>query len=320
MSKLRTVACDFGNFELKTCAGGEPTAIRSIHFKLPKGVNALSAKPTSPIIEVSGDRYHFGLQANKYSSHEKTVTQSKELLAQLHLYASLEPSEGTFRLVVSHHSPDVVRSELTNALSGTHRYRRNGHDCSIKIDEVHVVPEGYGTYWLAKSAGLTPSSGHTVIIDIGGGSWLYRVIDQDGEIIAQSVSDRLGSFALAANIAHDERLREPLRKFGITQPDAGVVMDGFRLGHTYAETAVSWRQWLDDYRLPWFKQILGGVKAELTNLLPYCRGFVLTGGGANLVSDRIVNVDSFEIIQNPNFSNVLGMYQEYADQSVGVTA
>jgi len=228
MQKLKTVALDFGNYDLKSFDGsGTPRAIRSIHRKLPRGVNALIAKRNSPIVSVDGDRYHFGFQAAKYSSHEQTARLDKALLAKLHLYACLEATEGNYRLIVSHHSPEVVAASLRQAMVGKHSYTRNGQPCTLTVKAVEVVPEGMGAYWAARQAGFVPSSGHTIVIDIGGGSWLYRVVDSDGDEIAQDVSDRLGSYALASQIAHDDRLKQPLRRYGLTSADPGKVLEGF---------------------------------------------------------------------------------------------
>lgn len=309
-----TIAADFGNFELKVCDGNTaPRAIRSIHFKLPRGVNPLKPYRNSPLVEVDGDRYHFGFQAGKYSSHEKTVIQDKSLLARLHLYASVEATEGRYRLIVSHHSPDVVASVLTKALKGKHSFVRNGKACDITITNVEIVSEGMGAYWAACHAGFTPVTGHTIVIDIGGGSWLYRVVDSSGEVIAESVFDRLGSYALASQIAHDERLKAPLRQFGITSPDPGVVMDGFCNGHTYAETNVSWKTWVDDYLDPWYRNIFGAVRADCTTHLPFTRRFIVTGGGAHLVRDNLKAHHAFVVMPDPNFANCIGMYEQFSN-------
>ena len=311
--KLNTVALDFGNYELKVCDGGDRAlAIRSIHRKLPKGVHALKGYKNSPLVETENTRFHFGHQAGKYSTHEKTVVADKALLARLHLYACLDAPEGRYRLIVSHHSPEVVADGLRKVLVGKHQYRRNGQDCSFEVKQVEVVPEGMGAYWAAKQAGFTPTTGHTIVIDIGGGSWLYRVVASDGEIIAQSVSDRLGSYALAAQIAMDDRLKTPLRRYNLTSADVGVVLDGFAQGHVYAETGISWKDWLGEYLDPWFQGIFAQIRADCASYLPFTRRFVVTGGGAHLVAHKVRGNDAFVVMPDPNFANVTGMWDKFA--------
>ena len=329
MPKLPTLAVDFGNYELKSFDGtGKPRAIRSIHRKLPHGVNALVVKRNSPLVEVDGDspsgtrreRYHFGFQASKYSSHEQTARLDKALLAQLHLYACMEATEGTYRLVVSHHSPEYVTADIRKALIGKHSYRRNGQECTITVKAVEVVPEGMGAYWAAHQAGFIPNTGHTIIIDIGGGSWLYRVVDSDGDIIAQSVADRMGSYALASQIALDDRLKSPLRRYGLTSADPGKVLEGFVSGHRYEETGISWADWLDEYRDPWFSNIFSQLRADLASYLPATRRFIVCGGGAHLVSHKLNGNSAFVVMPDPSFANVLGMFERYTAPALQVVA
>jgi len=319
--KLSTFTADFGNFELKYLdSAGQPRAIRSIHFRLPRGVNALKAYENSPVIEANGTRYHFGTQANKYSSHEKTVVADKALLARLHLYACISATEGSFKLVLSHHSPDLVADDLRKALIARHQFTRNGKQHDITVKAVEVVHEGLGAYWAAKQAGFVPPTGHTILIDLGGGTWLSRVIDSDGEIIASNVADRMGAYALASQIAHDSRLKDGLRRFGITSPDPGVVMDGFTRGHVYAETGVSWGLWLDEYLDGWFKNIFAQIRADYTNQLPYTRRFIICGGGAHLVAHKLTGKEAFVVMPQPNYSNVIGMAEHYTQTQLQAVA
>lgn len=312
--ELQTVALDAGNYQLKVCDGTDPRSIRSVQYRLPKGVNALRSLRNSPIIEIAdGTRWHVGSQAFKYSSQEQTVTQDKALLAKIHLYASLEMTAGQVRLIASHHSPDVYEETLKRLLVGEHSYKRNGVECSIAVESVEVVPEGLGAYWSAQRAHLIPERGYVIVIDLGGSSWLYRVIDSDGEIIAQDVGDRLGTYHLAKQIAADERLKAPLRKFGITSPDPGLVLDGFTRGHTYAETGISWANWLSEYRDSWFKNILGSIQSACTTYLPSTRRFIVCGGGAFLVEGKLHGKEPFVVLSDPAFANVIGMYQRYSN-------
>lgn len=312
-SPLALLAADFGNFELKyTTDEGTTHAIRSVHYRLPKGINGLLAKPTSPIVELpDSSRYHFGSQAFKYQSQEKTVVQDKALLARLHLYACLE-SSGELRLLVSHHSPDQYRTLLQKALMGNHEFKRNGATITATVTDVQVIAEGQGAYWQAKSMGFIPPSGYTILVDIGGGSWLSTVYDAEGDAIAHHVVDRMGTYHLALQIANDERLKAPLRAIGITAPDPALVMDGFRNGHRYAETGLSWMDWLEEYLDPWYRNIFSTIKAQYTAHMPYTRRFIVTGGGSHLIAERVKKSAAFIVMPDPNFASVLGMHSHFA--------
>jgi hypothetical protein len=306
-----TIAIDPGNFAIKVADGEPPRTIRSVQYRLPQGVNPLKMLKNSPLIELEdGTRYHVGHQAFKYASQEQTVFQDKAKLARLHFYAAIAQPKGDFRLIVSHHSPQVYASLLTKQLLGIHSFRRNGIPFEVNVSSVEVVPEGQGIYWAGQQAGFVPNSGYTIVLDLGGSSWLYRVFDSEGDIIAEEVGDRFGSYHLAKQITADDRLKKPLRSIGITSPDPGVVLDGFTRGHVYAETGISWKDWFSEYLDPWFKTIVGGMQTACTTHLPNTRRFLVAGGGAYLVQSKILGLrqSPFEVLPQPDFAGVLGMY------------
>ncbi|HEY9695904.1 MAG TPA: hypothetical protein V6D10_01345 [Trichocoleus sp.] len=307
---LTTIALDPGNYQIKICDGSEqPRAIRSVQYRLPRGVHALKELKNSPIVELEdGARYHVGHQAFKYASQEQTVLTDKAQLAKLHFYSAIETIQGDIRLVVGHHSPEAYAGVLQRSLAGHHSFKRNGILHQVNVVSVEVVPEGIGAYWSAEQAGLTPDTGYTIVIDLGGSSWLYRVVDQDGDIIAGDVGDRFGSYHLAKQIAADDRLKTPLRRYGITSPDVGAILDGFTRGHCYQETGITWIEWFPEYLDPWFKQILGTVQTACTAHLPSTRRFIVAGGAAHLVEAKLRGIQPFIVMPNPSFANVQGMF------------
>ena len=216
-SKL--LSLDFGNFELKAFDGRVITRIRSLQTPIAKGQRALQGTDASPILELNGQRWHVGAQCRHYRSAEATVQGDKTQLAQLHLAACI-PQSGTYRLVVSHHSPDEYRNFLVNALVGQHNYTRNGQPISVTVQSVEVVAEGYGAYQLARMRNYIPQRGYTVLIDLGGSTWLSTVYASSGQVIDHESHERQGTYALAVAIAKDERLSRPLQQqFGISAPN-----------------------------------------------------------------------------------------------------
>ena len=65
-----------------------------------------------------------------------------------------------------------------------------------------------GAYHYGKSQGMIPSNGYTIVIDIGGGTWLTRLVDGDGEVIDENIMDRGGTYELATAISFDRRLTD----------------------------------------------------------------------------------------------------------------
>ncbi|MBD2019916.1 ParM/StbA family protein [Leptolyngbya sp. FACHB-36] len=306
----RSLALDAGNYDLKFWDGiGHPKAIRSVRYQLPQGRDAVRYSDASPLIELSdGNRFHFGAQAYKYRRQQQTVVENKVELTQLHLYACLEPWEGVteFSLNVYASTPEPARNAeaIKQQLLGFHQFKRNGCDYRVMVEQVEVEREGMGAYYYAQRLGLIPDTGYTIVVDIGGGTWLSRLVDEDGEVIDENVMDRGGAYELAASISFDHRLIDSLG----TTADPSVVMDGFRTGHTYADTGLSWEPWLEEHLDPWFKGIFQTIKAQYTPFMARVTRFLVTGGSTHLISERLAGRKLFAVMGDPQFANVRGLF------------
>lgn len=315
-STAPVLALDAGNYDLKFYNGhSHPKAIRSVRYQLPQGRDAVSYSEASPLIELpDGRRYHFGAQSYKYRRQQQTVIENKVDLARLHLYACLEPLAGGvsdygLNLLVS--TPDPFRNgeAIHEQLLGLHEFTRNGIDFRVIVESVTVEREGMGAYHYAKTQGIIPGQGYTIVIDIGGGTWLTRLVDADGEVIDENILDRGGTYELAVAISFDRRLTDPLG----SSADPCIVMDGFRIDHVYADTGLSWAGWLDEYLDPWFKGIFQTVKAQYTPYMPRVTRFLVTGGGSHLISERLQGRNLFAVMGDPQFANVRGLFLMMGD-------
>jgi hypothetical protein len=306
----RTLALDAGNYDLKFWDGsGHPKAIRSVRFQLPQGRDPVRYSDASPLLELTdGNRYHLGAQAYKYRRQQQTVIENKVELCRLHLYACLEPWEGIteFSLDLYVSTPDPGRNEeaMKKQLLGFHEFKRNGLHYRVMVERVEVEREGMGAYYYAQRQGLIPESGYTIVIDIGGGTWLTRLVDAEGEVIDENVMDRGGAYELATSISFDKRLTDALG----TTADPGVVMDGFRNGHRYADTELTWAAWLEEHLDPWFKGIFQTVKAQFTPYMPRVTRFLVTGGTTHLITERLQGRRLFALMSDPQFANVRGLF------------
>jgi hypothetical protein len=309
----RTLALDAGNYDLKFYDGiNNPKAIRSVRFQLPQGRDAVRYSDSSPLIELpDGTRYHFGSQAYKYRRQQQTVVENKVDLARLHLYACLEPelsaegiSDFPLHLYVSTPEPAKNQAILKTQLSGLHEFERNGVPFRITVERVEVEREGMGAYRYAQRIGLIASTGYTIVVDIGGGTWLTRLVDEEGEVIDENVMDRGGAYDLATSISFDKRLTNALG----TTADPGIVMDGFKTGHTYADTGLSWSAWLEEHLDPWFKGIFQTIKAQYTPYMARVTRFLVTGGSSYLISERLAGRKLFAVMPDPQFANVRGLF------------
>jgi hypothetical protein len=221
--------------------------------------------------------------------------------------ACVEPpsEEFTLHVYTSHPRPEQFSDVIEKQLLGDWTYTRNGKKAIAHLESVCVEHEGLGAWRTAKTLNLIPEQGLTIVIDIGGGTWLSRLIDSEGEILDGSVSERGGAYSLASDISFDDRLKTTVND----QPTPGIIMDGFASGsHYYGENpGASWREWLDEYREPWFREILGKVKNQYQQYLPRVRRFLITGGSSHLVAEKIQGIPLFAMTPHPRFDNVLGL-------------
>ncbi len=309
----RSLALDGGNYDLKFWDGtGLPKAIRSIRFQVPQGRDAVRYSDSSPLIELpDGTRYHFGTQAYKYRRQQQTVVENKVDLARLHLYACLEADRAaedlcqfTLQLHVSTPEPAKSQDSLKSQLMGVHEFKRNGIPFRVTVDRVEVEREGLGSYRYAQRLGLIAENGYTIVVDIGGGTWITRLMDAEGDVIDENVMDRGGAYELATAISFDKRLSNLLG----TTADPAIVMDGFKTGHNYADTGLSWSLWLDDYLDPWFKGIFQTIKAQYTPYMARVTRFLVTGGSSHLITERLAGRKLFAVMPEPQFANVRGLF------------
>ncbi|MEO1349836.1 MAG: ParM/StbA family protein [Cyanobacteria bacterium J06635_15] len=305
------LALDAGNYDLKFFSGSDhPKAIRSVRFELPRGRDPVRYSEASPLIELpDGRRVHFGTQAYKYRRQQQTVVENKVELAKLHLYACTSALDGQvfeYPLSLYLSTPDPARHGelLQEQLLGVHEFKRNDHDYQVTVNQVTVLREGMGAYEYAKKQGHIPSEGYTIVVDIGGGTWLTRLVDAEGDVIDENVLDRGGTYDLAASISFDKRLTDALG----TSADPCLVMDGFRDDHVYADTGLSWAEWLDEHLDPWFKGIFQTVKAQYTPYMARVTRFLVTGGGSHLIAERLAGRRLFTVMGDPQFANVRGLY------------
>lgn len=310
---MRTLALDAGNYDLKYWDGiGNPSAVRSMRYQLPTGRDPVKFNDSSPLVELEdGTRFHFGMQAYKYRRQQQTVVENKVDLSKLHLYACLSPGRlenGVCRLAINLHvstpEPERHRKLIKEQLLGYHEFTRNEIPFEVTVEQVNVEREGLGAYRTAQRMGLIPDTGYTIVIDLGGGTWLSRLIDADGEVIDENVMDRGGAYDLATSISFDKRLANALG----TTADPGIIMDGFRSGHVYADTGHGWEDWLDEYLDSWYKNIFRMVKSQYTPFMPRVTRFLVTGGSSHLIADRFAGFPLFAVMPDPQFANVRGLY------------
>jgi Actin like proteins N terminal domain len=313
---MKLVSIDAGNFEIKACWGSEPIAIRSVFKKLPSSANMPRHNDLNPVIELAnGDRFALGQYASVMQGNQPMATTRKEQYALLSVLTCLTPElcQSPLKLVFSHFQPELEADALVEKLHGTHRFKRNGKALSVDIEQVEIIPEGLGSLWAAKSRGLLPDSGLTLLVDIGGGSYLARVIDQSGYEVAPSVtSAKGGTVALAGSIAADGRLVQALSDRGVRGIKTAPIMEAFQdETYRYAETGVSFKNWMHEHIDSWFEAIIDEVSTSFEGYNDRITKILFTGGAANIVKSKIQGNEMFLLMPKASLANVVGSYSHF---------
>ncbi|NER28653.1 MAG: ParM/StbA family protein [Symploca sp. SIO1C4] len=295
----------------------EPAAIRSIRASITEG-NAIVGRVSNqtPVLELNGKTYHYGTAAYDYAMvhHIAKGDKASEILPNC--LACIKPPKSEFKiqLVTSHPDPDGYRERLTGELEGSHRFTRNKEKAiaHIKGADIQVEQEGIGSWYYAQSKGLIPETGLTIIIDIGGATVISLLVKADGTIIDydRNANDKTGALGLAQLVAKDKRLTSKLQ--GRVEP--GLILDGFADGsHYYGDQfEASWKDWLDDYRKPWYRNILETAAARYSSHFGRVRRILITGGSSLLVGDLGTTEGIAKFCPDGRFANVQGLAIKHA--------
>ncbi|MEM9769988.1 MAG: hypothetical protein AAF889_00030 [Cyanobacteria bacterium P01_D01_bin.73] len=321
-SPVPLVSIDAGNAAVKIYDGRSYGLIRALYAPIPDGAPTIQAVKNSPVVEVDGARYHVGQQASYYDTCQVAATGNKTELIRLFVAAGLPTKSKTNQadLVLCHHSHDLVREQITADLTGPFLFRRNGVGYSIDIRSVTVLDELFGSWALCRNQGRL-GSGLTLGLDLGCGTVLARLIDANGITVRSLTSDKNGVLRLAYLIAQNSKLSQPLRAHGITHPKVAAILEGLQDGsHSYESTGISWGDWWRPIRDRWFKSFITSTTAEFQAQMGMVDRILVTGGGANLVSDLVAGKPRFMIPDAPHRANCIGNWQWVHAQRLGGAA
>ena len=302
------ISLDIGYHTCVAYDGQQVSTLRSVYAKLPTGQKA----PTLPhtyTVQFGGDRYLVGEGALTQRNYLPFANEDKlsAHLLKLALYALA--GDGKVDLVVSHYSADEATEQLTAILEGTHTFTKDGDRRDLDVRRVTVLDEGRGSWLIAQQKGLVAPSGYTAIIDLGCDTFIAAFYTADGTRVEHQAYPQQGAKALATAIAADTRLIEAVAATANrSKPQVARVLDGFSQGHYYAHTGASWAAYFNEYRDSWFKGVFGAVKTDFAHLLPDTKRFIVTGGGAHLVADKLKDAAAFVVLDKPEIANAIGAY------------
>ncbi|NER29087.1 MAG: hypothetical protein F6J89_15985 [Symploca sp. SIO1C4] len=314
------IALEPGFYFLKAKASHEskPRAIRNAYARLPKNTRL---RPTfdgcNPLIQYRDDRYWFGLKTFEIPNLTRVLAVDGDKLAglDLKLLAALRPPKGvrefTVSVKISHQTPDLVEQEIKNLLTKTFSYKYCGAEATAHVTDVEVVEESASSldYLKNRYPALLPQKGHTLVIDLGGGTALTKLIDTHGNILGRQEFLGLGSVYLAKKLAYD---CAPFYQSIGEQPDVGLIMNGLSLGNDYGVTGeVNFSHWIPEFLGDWVSAILSQTIAHYKQSLPSVGAFLFTGGSSILIKEQLNGKPKMVFHPEPLFGNVLGMSEQF---------
>jgi hypothetical protein len=302
------ISLDIGYYACVAYDGHQVTTLRSVYAELPIGAKAPTL-PNTFTLQFAGKRYLVGEGAMSQRNYLAFANEDKLSghILKMALYA-LAP-DGKIDLVISHYSADEAAARLTDILSGTHTYTKDGERHDLDIRRVTVLDEGRGSWLIAQQKHLLAPEGYSAIIDLGCDTFIASFYTADGKRVEHQAYPQQGVKALATALAADTRLIEAVAaSANRSKPQIARVLDGLQHGHYYAHTGASWAEYFDEYRDSWFKSVIGSIKTDYAHLLPDTQRFIVTGGGAYLVADKLASAAAFAVLDKPEIANAIGAY------------
>lgn len=287
-------------------------------------------------ISYQGNLYHVGESALKYPKFRLQAERDKQV-ASNHLdslllaLVGLTPIKGSLpdetHIVIQ--VPSTLTSyqhELVKLFNGVHSWSLDGKSYTTRLVVNSVYQEGYGSWYVAKRAKMLPQVGYTLVLDIGGGTSIVSMIDnQSGEVMPNvSTYGARGVIDLVNMLRGDLDLR--LDNYNdipsVHQLFSAIENKTYRIGHTGANI----KDYVNIYVPQWWKALFQEtvvndfkpffVRREITKVL-------VTGGGAEVVRPLIEAAQQkpgdvgkmFAIASDPLNDNVKGIYHDFTDKA-----
>ena len=306
-----TVGIDLGNRFVKVANQGRVWAVESIYAACPSGslsgaVHYLAGSQS----ELVGKSWIVGHQARHYRRGIRTwATEKHESALRLVLGCNLDLAHRqgvNLDLVMSLPNPQADGGRLQEALIGEHHILTQGNSVRVIIESVKVEPEGMGIYRYGYKQGLTVPRTLTGILDLGGGTAIATLVDEQGSQIegARVVLRRGGIYGLASDIAADPRLMQQV----VGTPKVELIMDAIAEGsYAYGVQGVSFADFFEEYCELWLKGILSEALNRWDIWLEGIGVILVAGGAAPLAADWLDENSWFKVLPDPQFAHVLGL-------------
>jgi hypothetical protein len=304
------IAIDLGNRFVKLAHTRRVWAVESIYAATEGSPKEAVHYRDGSQAELVGKSWVVGHQARNYRWGIRTwATEKHESALRLvlgSLFANFVGENLVLDLVMSLPDPEAEGELLQKALIGEHHILHAGNPATVVINSVRVEPEGMGIYRYGQQQGLTVPRSLTGILDLGGGTAIATLVDEEGSQIegARVVLRRGGIYGLASDIAADPRLTTQV----VGTPRIELIMDGIAEGsYLYGVQGVSFADFFYERLDLWLKGILGEVLNRWDPWLEEIGVVLMAGGAAPLVAEWVGENRWFQLVRDPQFAQVLGL-------------
>ena len=198
-----TQSIDTGNFDVKACDGERLRIVQSLIARAPSGTKMTNkqSETTRMLQYLDGSRpdlkngmWVIGAGASNYHSSKPLAENDSKVSFALQLILatmSLPETGGAFALRrLALFLPEVATDgeTLINSVQGEHMVVLNGvtHTVEIPRSGISVFQEGVGVNAFCRQRGLVPPDEFLGVVDVGGGTLIGSLFDQEGELIEGS--------------------------------------------------------------------------------------------------------------------------------------
>ncbi|MEN9224952.1 MAG: hypothetical protein Q6M54_05715 [Thermostichus sp. DRC_bins_24] len=301
-------AIDLGNRFVKVAHQGQVWAVESIYAHVQGSGSGAVHYVQGSQSELVGTSWVVGHQARNHRRGIRTWLSEKHECALRLVLGVLGAEDLELDLVMS--LPDPGEGDLLQkALIGEHHILVHGQSVTVVINSVQVQPEGMGIYWYGQQQGLTVPRTLTGILDLGGGTAIATLVDEQGSQIegARVVLRRGGVYGLAGDIAADPRLTCQV----VGTPKIELIMDGIaERSFAYGVQGVSFAGFFEERCDLWLKGILSEALNRWDPWLERIGVILVAGGAAPLAAGWLKRMGEqrwFKVVEDPQFAQVLGL-------------
>ena len=256
-------------------------------------------------------RYVLGTAAQNQRKFERVYNRPKFEESLLYLLPCVAKAFGdqdeiTLNLHINATEADVNESTLKQKLLGTTRFHCEDRDFTLNVAQVTAFEEGLGAFFLHQVHQPTQPGKFYGVLNLGGATLDALLCDHQGYVYIDNSfrSPKGGAFDLCIELkntiaaAYEQARHIPIDFF----------MDAVKSGDYIINGEYDFTDLVQPTVDSWFRDLLGNVKAQWENYFHRIDRYVITGGGAYLVKDKLASLSRFHLAIDPIFDNVVGIY------------